>query len=324
MKKKIFLILFIFFLPTYFFTQDKFSLNANFNFGPSNTILKEILYNKNGNDKQESSLLCWESYGLPSFETDLSLLFLNRFYTNISAKYVIPSFSGIIQDYDRMNLFSTGTAEQTHYSKHENSLDNYYNLNIALGYCFDSTSLIKITPFLSFKYSYISFTSYNGYRQYGTKIDEQNGNSVYTPWNNEIIKTPLSGKIITLEEEALLLGLGTNIEFKINDNLKSTILLHILPSLKSNALDTHHKRSIKYTIFEETKKVELGSSLLIQYILNKNHRLNLKAAYDYSFANNINIYQSQNKEEWIEMINPGSLKQHSFTFAIGYTYHYEK
>lgn len=324
MKKSFFFIIFLFFLSAHFFAQENFSLNINLNFGPSNTVLKEILYNKGGKDKQESSLLCWESYALPSFETDVTLLFFQRFYANISAKYVIPAFSGIIQDYDNMNLFSTGSSEQTHYSKHENSLDNYYKMGLNLGYSFNPISRIKITPFLSLKYSYFGFTCYNGFRQYGTKIGEKNEKPVYTPWNTDIPKTFLDGKIITLEEESLLLGLGSEIDFIISDNLKSSIKLLLLPSLKSNALDTHHRRSSKYTIFEETKRLELDSSFMIQYKISKNHRLNLKAVYDYSFANNIKIYQSQNKEVWFEMSNPGSLKQHNFTLAAGYTYYYEK
>jgi outer membrane protease len=182
MEKKLLLSAVLIFLAAGLFANEDFSFHAGINFGPNNTIINEALYNKKGKDRKISSLLIWESYGLPSFEAELGFKFFNRLHTNLSANYVIPASSGKLRDYDWMNLFSTGDSKLTHYSKHENSLDNYIQTDFSLGYSFNPWPGFTLLPFLSFKYSYLSFTANEGYRQYGAKIGQENGYDVYESW----------------------------------------------------------------------------------------------------------------------------------------------
>ena len=324
MKKNQLLYAVLFFLATCLFAKEGVSFYADLNFGPSNTIINEVLYNKEGKDRQVSSLLSWESYCLPSFEANLGLIFFQKYFLSFNGMYVIPGFSGKLEDFDWMNLFSTGDSKLTHYSKHENFLDNKYEGSFFLGYCFNPRSRFKLTPFLSFKYSYLSFTSHNGYRQYGQNIGSQNGSAVYESWTSSIEKKELSGKIITLEEENYFFGIGSQITFKISDRLNSILFLQILPSIQSHALDTHHRRNTKYTLFDSDGKLAFDSSFLLQYKLKDCHRFNLKAACCYSIADNINLYQSASKSNWMGVSNPGKLSSIDFSFAVGYAYYYEK
>ena len=41
--------------------------------------------------------------------------------------------SDVIEDFDYMNIFSTGGNERTHYSNHKNNLDYYWNAEILFG-----------------------------------------------------------------------------------------------------------------------------------------------------------------------------------------------
>ena len=322
--KKLFLSAFLIFLAAGLFANEDFSFYADVNFGPGNTIINEALYDKEGKDRQVSSLLTWESYSLPSFEASLGFILFGKYFLSLNGEYVIPAFSGKLEDFDWMNLFSTGDSNLTHYSKHENFLDNNYEGSVFLGYCFNPSSRLKLIPFLSFKYSYLSFTSINGYRQYGANIGTENGSNVYESWTSDIEKKELSGKIITLEEENYFIGLGSQINFKINDSFDSVLFLQILPSIKSHALDTHHRRSTKYTLFESTNKLALDSSFLLQYKISNAHRFSLKTSCSWSFADNINLYQSASKNNWMGVSNPGKLRRLDFSFAAGYTYYYEK
>ncbi|MBO4533823.1 MAG: omptin family outer membrane protease [Treponema sp.] len=305
-------------------SEADFKLTLNGWFGPASTIINESLLDKKGSDAKTSSLLKWESYGLPSFDASAQILVFNKLYFNVGGFYVLPSSTGKMQDWDWINLFSTGTGELTHYSIHENNLDNYFYADTKAGYLFKPAQRLELIPFISFRYSYFSFTSTNGYRQYGEKLGEQNGHAIHAPWTSDIPKKQLEGKIITLEEQNFFFGAGTQINLNFSDNLSSSLVVQVLPSLKSNTLDTHHRRSTKYTLFNNTRKLALDSSFLLQYKVSEQHRLSLKALYCYSFADNISLYQSASKISWSEVDNPGKLQQHDFTFSVGYTYYYEK
>ncbi len=307
-----------------FSSESDFKFSIGTWFGPSNTIIYERLLDQDAKNAETSSLLKWESFGIPSFDTSADFFLFKKMYINLGGFFVIPASSGKMQDYDWLNLFSTGGKELTHYSIHDNCLDTFFHVNTSVGYIFKPINKLNIIPFISFRYSYQSFTSTDGYRQYGANIGSQNGNNVYEPWTPDIPKTQLEGKIITLEEQNYFFGIGTQINFELADRLNASLLLQLLPSIKSNALDTHHRRKTKYTLFENTNKLALDSSFLLQYKISDLHRLSFKAGYCYSFADGINLYQSATKNSWNGVVNPGKLNQHDFTLSAGYTYYYEK
>lgn len=324
MKKILGLILVLFFLGTNAFANEKLSFYAGISSGALNLTLNEALLNKAGDDATTSSLLKWQIYASPVIQADTGLSFDSRYFIKLNGFYTLPLSAGRLRDYDWMNLFSTGGTEQTHYSDHTNKLNYYYNTQLSVGIGGDLNPRVQLVHFFSFRYSYLNMTCYNGYRQYGTKIGVQDGKNIYEPWTSDIPKTQLTGKIITLEEQNYFFGIGTQINLAFSDSLEAQLVAQILPSIKSRTLDTHHRRSAKYTLFENTFKLALDSSFLLQYKLNDQHRLNLKAGYCYSLADDAGLYQSASGQSWIKATNPGKLRQHDFTLSVGYTYYYEK
>lgn len=324
MKKSLSLILVLFFLVNSVFAEKDFSFNARLNSGILNLNLNEVLLNKNGDNAKTSSLLKWQIYASPVIQADAELSLNKRYFINLNGLYAFPLSAGKLRDYDWMNLFSTGSTEQTHYSEHANKIDYFYNTQILLGIGGELNRRFKLVHFFSFRYSYLSMTCSNGYRQYGTKIGEQDGRNIYEPWTSKIPKTQLTGKVITFEEQNYFFGIGTLINFKISDSFEAQVLAQVLPAIKSTALDTHHRRNTKYTLFDNTFKLALDSCFLLQYKVTDKHRFNLKAGYCYSFSKDIPIYQSAGKQNWIGAANPGALLQHDFTLTAGYTYYYEK
>ena len=324
MKKNLSLILVLFFLVTSCFANQDFSFYAGANSGALNLTLNETLLNNATDEARPSSLLKWQIYASPVIQADAGIKINQRFFINFNGFYALPLSAGKLRDYDWMNLFSTGGTEQTHFSEHSNKLDYYYNAQVSLGIGGQMSQRVQLVHFFSFRYSYLSMTCSNGYRQYGAKIGEQNGSNIYEPWTTGIPKTQLTGKIITFEEQNYFFGIGTQISFKISDSLEAQLLAQVLPAIKSTALDTHHRRSTKYTLFDNSFKLALDASFLLQYKINEQHRLNLKADYCYSFAHDAKIYQSAGGQNWIGATNPGKLGQHDVTLTAGYTYYYEK
>jgi outer membrane protease len=306
------------------FAQEDFSFYAQAQAGAANLTLNETLLNNSSHDALPSSLLKWQIYATPIITAETGLRFNSNYFIKLNGLYALPFSAGRLQDYDWLNLFSTGGTEKTHYSTHKNNVDYFYSAHLSLGVGGDISDKVQFIQYFSFRYSYQSFTSTDGYRQYGANIGSQNGSNVYEPWTPDIPKTQLEGKIITLEEQHYFFGIGTQINFELTDRLNASLLLQLLPSIKSNALDTHHRRKTKYTLFENTNKLALDSSFLLQYKISDQHRLSIKAGYCYSFADGINLYQSATKNSWNGVGNPGKLNQHDFTLSAGYTYYYEK
>ena len=311
-------------LHTVFYAENKISIKAGGSAGVSNILLDEILYDKYGSDANISSLLKWQIYASPLISANTQVCFSDRFYICVDGKYSVPLSAGKMEDYDWLNRFSTGTGEQTHYSTHENNLNNYYSARFSLGAGGNLTNKIKLIQLFSIEYSNISLTAKNGYRQYAASIDEINGNKVYEEWSDTIQKKYLEGKIITYEVQEINFGLGLQLLFALNQNLNLLLSAQLLPSLTCQALDSHYKRNPPlYTLFKDISKLVFDSSFLIEYRLNTNNRLFASFGYRCSTSERIKLYQTDDKKSWEKVLNPGGIKQQDFTLSLGYTFYYE-
>ena len=191
--KKFHALIFLFILTDAFcFAQFNFSVQT----GMLKTDVKEILWDKHTADAQIISLLDWNTYIAPiaAFETEYN--FTHSFLFGINGFYTIPFSYGQIEDFDYMNLISTGSNERTHYSKHKNKLNNYINSNLYFAASGKITEKLELAALFSLRYAYYCFTAYDGFKQYGTKTGttEDDNYSIYTPWTAAIPKVPMQGK----------------------------------------------------------------------------------------------------------------------------------
>ena len=316
------------FLIALFFCNLSFAQNitskAVVSTGIINSEIQERLLQSQEETSFTTSLLDWKIDAAPCIMADYELAFSNKYFIGLNGLYTIPLSSGLMKDYDWLNVYSTGGKELTHFSQHKNSLDQFFNTELSLGTGINLTQRIQFIQYIFVQYSYLRFTSKNGYRQYGTTVSEQNGYSVYSPWSSDIQKKNLDGKIVSYETQDIFLGLGSKIVFNINDRISTELFAAIQPSVWNSTLDTHHRRNDKYVYFDFASKLDFDTSILLEYKLNKTSGIFTKFCFSYNDSNNAAVYQSEDKKDWEIILNPGKASERHLKFLIGYTYNYEK
>ena len=302
--KKIPALIFLIFLACGFcYAQFKISAET----GYISSDIKEILWNKTGKDAQIVSLLDWQTYIAPAANVDFEYKFAHHFLFGAGCFYTSPFICGTMEDSDYMNVFTTGSKERTHYSKHDNKLDIYFSTNAFLGAGWKLFEQLDLSAIISYKYTYYSFTAWNGYKQYGSNP-----------------KTLMEGKIITFEAEKNYLGAGIRAGYSPTQNLSFTLNLSILPTIFCKAFDTHFKRSTPYTYFDLKNELAFDSSILLEYMVRKNLALSADLELFVSSVKNGIILQSSNKKEWEKASNPGGIKECTGKFLLGFTFVYEQ
>ena len=318
--KKISSLIFLFVLtPVLCFSQIKFSAKT----GIIQTDINEILWDKTGEDAQITSFLDWKTYIAPVISINAEYKTSNNLFFGLNSFYTIPVSYGVIEDFDYMNVFSTGGNERTHYSNHTNNLDYYWNAELLFGASGNIGKKIELSSLFSLEYLCYSFSAFDGYKQYGTKTGTENGQNVYSAWNDEIPKVNMQGKLITLEAQKLYFGIGTCLDYYLSESITVSLLLKIKPSLLCIVEDTHYKRNSPYNYFELGSELAFDSALLLEYKLNKKNALTLSFNFSACAVNDGKLYISQDKNEWIPSSNPCGLKEINWKVLLGYTFIYE-
>ncbi len=302
MKKTTFLIFLFCLAAAQCFSQIKASAKTGF----ITTQIKEIVWNETGKNQKITSLLDWQTFYAPAASANLEFRFFDYFFAGADGLFTTPVLAGTMQDSDYMNIFTTGSTERTHYSKHDNKLNNYYFAAAYLGAGYNILDELELSALVSFKYAYYSFTAWNGYKQYGSDP-----------------KTPMEGKIITFQAEKMYLGGGLRANYKPTQKLSFTLNATILPTISIKALDTHYRRSSPYIYFVLKNELAFDSSVLLEYNIRRN--LALTAGFDFfvSSVKNGTLLQSADKEDWNKASNPGGIKECTGRFELGFTYIYE-
>ena len=282
-------------------------------------ITEKLLYVHEG-ETNTISRLDWKINAAPCLNLDYELGFSNKYFIALNGLYTFPLSKGSMNDYDWLNLYSTGASYLTHYSNHKNNLDYLYNTELAAGAGINLTDKLQFIQYFSIKYSYLCFTAKDGYKQYGKDI---NNTGVYTPWSNDIEKIKLSGNVVSYETKDLFFGLGSKIIFNINSFLKTELFAGIYPSIWNETLDTHYRRSEKYVFFDFNSKLDFDASLLLEYNINKSGNISTKFCYSGNTSNNAAVYQSSNKKNWERILNPGQASETHWSFLLGYSYKYD-
>ena len=302
--KKIYALIFLIFLACGFcFAQ--FKISAETGYFESNT--KEILWTKQGDDAQIISLLDWNTYVAPVVSLNAQYTLHDTFCFGLNGFYTIPFSYGIMEDSDYMNLLTTGGTERTHYSKHTNKLDNFWNTEVFFSAGRDITENLSFAGLFLISYSYFCFTAHDGFKQYPDQP-----------------KTPMKGKIITLEQQKFYFGLGSGLNYYATEKLLFELKLKLHPTFINQALDTHYRRNNKYSYFELSNELAFESELLLEYKLDSKNALTFGLDFFASSVKNGNLYQSKDKKNWIQFENQTGIKQTAWKLITGYTYIYEK
>lgn len=263
--------------------RDYFNMKLSGEFGLINGTINEYVfadYCKNTDNMM--SRLDWDILTIPYIEGDLTFNIIKYIYINANGRYGIPTYSGLMQDYDWMNSLPNAPAswqndsptQLTNYSKHANQVDHYYNWSVKAGGNIPIGEKVSLTPYIGYKYDYIEMSAYNGYRRYKVENFE---------------KTPMpKGKGITYAQEINSMILGLNLALDLIPSVPIQTYLQFVPGVgKLAALDLHHLRkdsSYPYGLafLDQYKNIfELEWKISAFYELNRFNRLGLSSFIQY-------------------------------------------
>lgn len=262
------------------FASENFNLSLDLDFGLLNGHVYEYVFDdSNQNTDHMESKLDWDVKNIPYFELSAQADIWKYVYVEADAKIGIPKSSGNMQDYDWLNSMATSypdipdswaddpATELTNYSKHNNSLLSYYDVNIFLGgnITIPSTS-VKITPFLNYNYWFIGFDGSNGYREY--KIEN---------FERKYYKQ----SVISYKQEYNSLLLGTTVSATFNQSFFISGSLMFSPMLNFNTSIDNHKTRNDVFIDLINNTFEVKAKVQAKYIYNDLLNFGLKSSIQY-------------------------------------------
>lgn len=209
-------------------------------------IYEGVFYTPDSSTTLQESLLDWEVVNIPAANFNLNAKIYKYIDLDFDLVLGLDKISGRMQDYDWLNVTSTGTDELTNYSIHENHLNTYHKIFFTAGSTISLTDKFAVKPYASIGKEYISFTGLNGYKQYGKKngIKYKAWNSVDSEGNPEYTVGEYSGKVISYEQNIYYYGLGLGVQMNFVPQLESKICFEYYPFNSYLSYDIHHKRTI--------------------------------------------------------------------------------
>lgn len=239
MKRKFFFLIFLFFSVFSSYSLENFKIYLTPEAGILNGHIYESVWAENSqNILYQESLLDWEVSNIPFFGLSLDSDFFKYGYFHVMGRLGYPKLSGHMQDYDWLNSFAglqngipyswrdDPADELTNYSIHDNYLKAYFSINLSIGGNLFISNNFKISPFISYEYSYFNFDGENGYGIYKDRN-----------WN----QINFYSRVISYYQDYNSLFLGFNAEVELLSRIKLKNCFMISPAATEiYAIDKHY------------------------------------------------------------------------------------
>jgi outer membrane protease len=225
----------------------KYSFSLGTGFGLLNGEALELVYPLSEKINGELlSELTWEMKPVfyAGLNADLGLTDLLSgpgFFSSLSVKAGIPADTGYLIDRDWQSIENSNL---TNYSIHDNETNELIWIDLAVGFSFPIKSLY-IKPFISGSWMHFYFIGRNGYLKYADDIPKGSGSGIYEPIKNAS-KVPISGKVITYQQDWLLLAAGLSIGTNIFYPFSFDLSFQISPLTYCAAIDEHKERNVVF------------------------------------------------------------------------------
>ena len=330
-KKAIFFIFSVFSLFFLFNNSARAQEKNNFSFsaytGIESSKTTESLFYKPGDELLTGSRLDWKSPFLPCIGATCQVNLFKYLSLAFDSTFALPQFKNIInpgkiEDFDWMNIYSTGEKNLTHYSQSTNQVNSLITMDFNLGHKWPISEKLSITNYATFNFEWFKFSSMDGYYQYAVKTGSKNGHDIYGTWSADLEKKNSEGKKIEYKGLFLFLGLGTQIGINITEKISMSFSESIAFTTISSQIDFHIKRNL-YTGFTNQHLWKNSTKLNLNCSLNRNSSIGFGANLGYIFGQPCEVYSKNIKSdssEWEKLDNLGGFNQLLFSFSICYNF----
>ena len=209
-------------------------------------LAEEIVYSSNGSYYCDIiSQLLWDMKPVYYYGMDINLSPAEEwrqrgFFSFLSLKHGIPRPCGKMEDLDWLSYENSAL---THYSSHENYIDEILLIDAFAGYVFPIKSMFKIKAGIAFSYTHISFTGIDGYGIYA----QSSSGGHYNPINDSPDLKKFSGKVISYSQDWLVLSGGLSFGVKFLNYLYFETGINISPLIACIDVDFHVLKKKQFT-----------------------------------------------------------------------------
>ena len=228
----------------------------NFSIGTSFGVLlgesEEIVFQDPYIDDYKSQLL-WQlkpmmyagldfhfGWELKESESKVLARIFTDFFADVSLKFGIPGNSGLMEDRDWLDY---NFDQLTHYSVHNNYLKNAVLSDISIGKAFSIHNKIRIKPFISYSYMYLSWEASGGSLLY-PKYQDPPYSGI---WQDGHKYLESSDAVISYEQKWHILSPGISLYGEFNDLFNIELFFRISPLVWIIAVDNHILRNTVFT-----------------------------------------------------------------------------
>lgn len=273
-------------LGSLIFCQDyrnppKLQLSIQPSLGYKGGSIGEHLFNMDGYGQsvpfapaggKQISFLKWDIYGMLVTGLDLEFQY-KSFFSQIYGRVGISMPCGKMDDFD----WNSTRGHQTHFSTHDNRLQDHIVAGGFLGWTFSSPDRrIQFVPMAGFSWQQTSMIARDGYKQYVPGHLQET-----TPWTDDLEKGYFSGDVISYRHEVFQVDLLFRITYNHSPRLYFQLDTSIHPIIGAFGYDTHILRNLQFLDYNMNGQLSLGAALTIGYQVLPQHFLTLKVDYNY-------------------------------------------
>ncbi|MBQ1833376.1 MAG: omptin family outer membrane protease [Treponema sp.] len=246
MKRSIFLTAFLILIGFHAFSDTEgnakswaernLSCSFTVNAGGQSSMVKEFVYYGNGD---VMSRLDWNSWFSPCIALGGSLGIMH-IVLDAGLLTVIPIKNGAMEDWDYLK---SDRSLATNFSRSELIMNKHYELEAKVGYEFLPGDF-RIVPQIGFRYYNQKMEASGGYLQYGS-LDNSNGGY----WSQDLKKYPLTGTVITYEQQFLMPFVSLGAEYRFLQDWHIKLSGRWYPYVKCDSIDMHNERATQFNDF---------------------------------------------------------------------------
>jgi outer membrane protease len=226
-------------LPVHADAAETYSFSLSPSFGFIHGFAEELVYAPNDTFVSPiHSLLLWEINSIFYYGLKLDLSRTDPmekwgYIASLTLKYGIPGASGKLEDSDWL---SVENADLTHYSEHDNFLNEYYLLNFYAGFSFPLKNKFLLKTYLEASYFRLRFSSFGGFTMYSR---EKGKNTYYPISQAPINKIPDGEKVINYLQDWLVFSPCASLRLYFLKYFHTDFSFKISPLIFCADLDEH-------------------------------------------------------------------------------------
>ena len=311
--KKISFTIFSFVFSFGLFAGEKFQISISPEMGMYFGQIREHVFDFDGTERYLMSRLDWDIDPMPFCGIKVGLDVFKHLELKADGRIGYTGRCGQMQDYDWMGSDKT---KNTHYSWHENYLENYVAFSAQIGWKINLKEGALLTPSLMIRGENFYFSGWNGYSQYAwdNKVEY---------WHEDLLKKDMTGNVISYRQNRFFGDVGWNLSVPVTSHFMFSYSFFLGIYHYITGHDFHNLREDEFLdVIYGYGLSEVIFHMNLTYKINKNNIFDFKIAMQEVPLLIGDTYQKKFDRNWSDgdiFKNGGGASSTIYSLGVNYT-----